>query len=287
MRYAAPTSISEATRLLAAEPGQSQILAGGSDILVQLKAGLAEPDLLVDIKRIDGIYDITSEDGGYRIGAAVSGAVLGEHAGVKALWPGVVEALELIGSTQVQGRATMAGNLCNASPAADSVPAMIAAQAIARINGPDGERDCPVQDIPVAPGRNSLAKGEFVTSILLPARPANASDAYLRFIPRTEMDIAVVSAGVSLALDDNGICNEAHVAIGAVAATVLVVEEAAKCLIGTKLDDAAIDAMGAACSAAATPISDKRGTVEFRKDVVAVLAKRAAKIAHTRAGAPS
>lgn len=287
MRYAAPTSISEATRLLAAEPGQSQILAGGSDILVQLKAGLAEPDLLVDIKRIDGIYDITSEDGGYRIGAAVSGAALGEHAGVKALWPGVVEALELIGSTQVQGRATMAGNLCNASPAADSVPAMIAAQAIARINGPDGERDCPVQDIPVAPGRNSLAKGEFVTSILLPARPANASDAYLRFIPRTEMDIAVVSAGVSLALDDNGICNEAHVAIGAVAATVLVVKEAAKCLIGTKLDDAAIDAMGAACSAAATPISDKRGTVEFRKDVVAVLAKRAAKIAHTRAGAPS
>ncbi len=287
MRYAAPTSISEATRLLAAEPGQSQILAGGSDILVQLKAGLAEPDLLVDIKRIDGIYDITSEDGGYRIGAAVSGAALGEHAGVKALWPGVVEALELIGSTQVQGRATMAGNLCNASPAADSVPAMIAAQAIARINGPDGERDCPVQDIPVAPGRNSLAKGEFVTSILLPARPANASDAYLRFIPRTEMDIAVVSAGVSLALDDNGICNEAHVAIGAVAATVLVVEEAAKCLIGTKLDDAAIDAMGAACSAAATPISDKRGTVEFRKDVVAVLAKRVAKIAHTRAGAPS
>lgn len=284
MRYAAPTSVSEATRLLIDEPGLSKILAGGSDILVQLKAGLAEPDLLVDIKRIDGIYDITPENGGYRIGAAVSGAALGEHAGVKALWPGVVEALELIGSTQVQGRATMAGNLCNASPAGDSIPAMIAAQAVARINGPDGMRDCPVPDIPLSPGRNSLAKGEFVTSIFLPARPANASDAYLRFIPRTEMDIAVASAGVSLALDTSGICTEAHVAIGAVAATVLVVDAAADCLIGTKLEDDALDAMGKACSAAATPISDKRGTVEFRKDVVAVLAKRAAKIAHTRAG---
>lgn len=287
MRYAAPDTASQASRLLADEPGVAKVLAGGTDILVQLKAGLAEPDLLVDIKHINGIYDITPEDGGFRIGAAVSGAALGEHEGVKAMWPGVVEALELIGSTQVQGRATMAGNLCNASPAADSVPAMIVAQAVARINGPDGERDCPVQDIPVAPGRNALSKGEFITSILLPARPANASDAYLRFIPRTEMDIAVVSAGVSLVLDKDGVCTDAHVAIGAVAATVLVVDDAAACLIGTKLEDVALDAMGAACSAAATPISDKRGTVEFRKDVVAVLAKRAAKIAHTRAGEPS
>lgn len=284
MRYAAPNSVSEAIRLLTNEPGLSQILAGGTDILVQLKAGSAAPDLLVDIKHIDGIYDITPENGGYRIGAAVSGAALGEHAGVKAMWPGVVEAFELIGSTQVQGRATMAGNLCNASPAADSVPAMIAASAVARIHGPNGERDCPVQKIPLSPGRNSLAKGEFVTSILLPARPKNAADAYLRFIPRTEMDIAVVSAGVSLVLDGDGVCTDARVAIGAVAATVLQVEAAADCLIGTQLDDAALEAMGKACSAAATPISDKRGTVEFRKDVVAVLAKRTAKIAHTRAG---
>lgn len=284
MRYPAPNSVSEAIRLLTNEPGLSQILAGGTDILVQLKAGSAAPDLLVDIKHIDGIYDITPENGGYRIGAAVSGAALGEHAGVKAMWPGVVEAFELIGSTQVQGRATMAGNLCNASPAADSVPAMIAASAVARIHGPNGERDCPVQKIPLSPGRNSLAKGEFVTSILLPARPKNAADAYLRFIPRTEMDIAVVSAGVSLVLDGDGVCTDARVAIGAVAATVLQVEAAADCLIGTQLDDAALEAMGKACSAAATPISDKRGTVEFRKDVVAVLAKRAAKIAHTRAG---
>ena len=200
MRYAAPEIASEAVGLLQGEPGFSRVLAGGSDILVQLKAGILEPDLLVDIKRIAGINDITAEDGGYRIGAAVSGAKLGEHAGVRALWPGVVEATELIGSAQIQGRATMAGNLCNASPAADSVPAMIAARAIARVAGPDGERDCPVEDIPLSPGRTSLAKGEFITSIFLPARPAHASDAYLRFIPRTEMDIADVVARTQVVL---------------------------------------------------------------------------------------
>jgi len=287
MRYASPTKAAQAIDLLLNETGTAKILAGGSDILVQLKAGMSAPDLLLDIKRIAGMNDITEENGGYRIGAAVPGAVLGEHAGLTAMWPGVVEAVELIGSTQIQGRATMAGNLCNASPAADSVPALIAAEAVARIIGPDGQRDCPVQDIPVSPGRNSLATGEFVTSIFLPARPERASDAFLRFIPRTEMDIAVASAGVSLVLDDAGNCTQARVALGAVAPTVVLVDEAAKCLVGSNLDTAALDAMAAVCTAAATPIDDKRGTIEFRKDVVAVLAKRAAKIAQSRAGGSS
>ncbi len=282
MRYAAPEIAAEAVSLLHGEPGVARVLAGGSDILVQLRTSMVEPDLLVDIKRISGINDITAEDGGYRIGAAVCGARLGERAGVRALWPGVVEAVELIGSVQIQGRATMAGNLCNASPAADSVPAMIAARAIVCIVGPKGERDCPVEEIALSPGRTSLAKGEFVTSIFLPGRPANASDAYLRFIPRTEMDIAVVSAGVSLVFDASGVCTEAHVALGAVAPTILLAKDAAACLVGTGLDDAALAAMGAACSAVASPIGDKRGTVEFRKDVVAVLAKRAARIAQDR-----
>lgn len=285
MRYAAPDTAVKAVELLAGEHGISRVLAGGSDILVQLKASLLEPDLLVDIKRIAGMNDIVPENGGYRIGAAVSGAMLGEHRDVKAMWPGIVEAFELIGSTQVQGRATLAGNLCNASPAADSVPAMIAGRAIARIIGPDGERDCPVQDIPLAPGRTSLVKGEFVTSIFLPARPKYASDAYLRFIPRTEMDIAVVSAGVALEFDATGVCSAACVALGAVAPTVLLVKAAGVCLVGTRLDDAAISAMEKVCRDAASPISDKRGTVDFRTDVVAVLAQRAAKIAQIRAGA--
>ena len=287
MQYAAPETAKEASRLLAESAGLARVLAGGTDLLVQMKAGMVEPALVVDIKKIAGMRDITAEDGGWRIGAAVSGAELGEHAGVTADWPGVVEAFELIGSTQVQGRCTMAGNLCNASPAGDSVPAMVAANAVARIHGPEGVRDCPVGDVPISPGKTSLGKGEFVTSIFLPARPGRCGDAYLRFIPRTEMDIAVCSAGVSLVLDDNGVCTAARVSLGAVAPTVLLVDAAAKALVGSNLDDAALAACGAACAAAATPISDKRGTVEFRKDVSAVLAKRAAKIAQQRAGGRS
>lgn len=285
MRYAAPKTVQEAVTLLTDEAGDARILAGGTDILVQMKIGMIEPDLLVDIKGISSLKDITAEDGGFRIGAAVSGAELGEHTDVCALWPGVVEAFELIGSTQVQGRATMAGNLCNASPAGDSVPALAAASAVARIAGPDGTRDCSVADIPVAPGKTSLKAGEFITSIFLPARPDNASDAYLRFIPRTEMDIAVASAGVSLEFDADGKCSAASVVLGAVGPTILTVD--ANCLIGTTLDDATLETLASACSAAANPIDDKRGTIEFRKDVVGVMAKRAAKIAQTRAGVES
>ena len=284
MRYAKPETAAEAARLLSAETGITRILAGGTDVMVQLKAGLVEPDLIVDIKHISGLREITPEAGGFRIGAAVSGAELGEHAGVVAMWPGVVEGFELIGSTQVQGRATMAGNLCNGSPAADSVPGLVTAGAVAHIVGPDGERDCPVEDIPVGPGRISLAKGEFITSILLPARQARSGDAYLRFIPRTEMDIAVASAAVSLTLDATGTVTSARVALGAVAPTVRLVSAAAECIVGTKLDDAALAALSAACSAACSPINDKRGTIEFRTQVAGVLAKRAALIAYKRAG---
>ncbi|MCA8869907.1 MAG: xanthine dehydrogenase family protein subunit M [Rhodobacteraceae bacterium] len=284
MQYAAPTTTEEAARLLASNPKAARVLAGGTDLLVQIRAGMIAPDLLVDIKKINGIRDITAEGGGYRIGAAVSGAELGEHAGVVAMWPGVVEAVELIGSTQVQGRCTMAGNLCNASPAADSVPALVAADAVARIVGPRGERNVAVLDIPRGVGKTSLEAGEFITSIYLPKRPDRASDAYLRFIPRTEMDIAVCSAGVSLTLDSKGIITEARVALGAVAPTVLLVSEAAKALIGHKPDDATLAALGKACSDACKPIDDKRGTIEFRRDVVAVLAGRAARIACQRAG---
>ncbi len=284
MRYAKPTTTAQAVSLLKEEQGISRILSGGTDVLVQIKAGMLEPDLIVDIKHLEGIKDITPEDGGYRIGAAVSGAQLGEHEGVLALWPGVVEGFELIGSTQVQGRATMAGNLCNGSPAADSVPALITANAIARIAGPQGIRDCAIIDIPVSPGKISLAKGEFITSIYLPKRPERASDAYLRFIPRTEMDIAVVAAAVSLELDVDGVCINARVSLGAVAPTVLLVETASDCIVGTKLEDAALEALSAACSAVCNPIDDKRGTIEFRTHTAGVLAKRAALIAYGRAG---
>ena len=283
MRYEAPDTIDQAVQMLAEADGLTRVLAGGTDVIVQMKAGMVEPDLMVDIKRIEAMHAITAEDGGFRVGAAVSGARLGEHEGVKALWPGVVEAVELIGSTQVQGRATMAGNLCNASPAADSVPALVVAEAVASIVGPEGRRDVPCDEITTGPGKTTLAKGEIVESILLPARPANSGDAYLRFIPRTEMDIAVVGAGISLTMNDDGTCAAARVALGAVAEVVLLVEPATDALIGSTLDEAALDALAAAASAACRPIDDKRGTIEFRTKVAGVLAKRAAVIAQTRA----
>ncbi|QGY00240.1 xanthine dehydrogenase family protein subunit M [Roseovarius faecimaris] len=284
MKYVKPESLEAAATLLAAEAGTSRILAGGTDVLVQLRSELVEPDLIVDIKHLDGLRDIVEENGGFRIGAGVSGAQMGEHAALCAAWPGVVEGAELIGSTQIQGRCTMVGNLCNGSPAADSVPGMVAAGAVARVHGPDGERDVPVKEIPAGPGKTNLGKGEFITSIFLPARPANASDAYLRFIPRTEMDIAVASAGVNLELAEDGTVSAARVAVGAVAPTVRLVPDAGAALVGSKLDDAAIAAMVSAVEAACSPIDDKRGTVEYRTTTAGVLAKRAAHIAYDRAG---
>lgn len=284
MKYVKPESLEAAAKLLAEEAGISRILAGGTDVLVQLRSELVEPDLIVDIKHLDGLRDIVEEAGGFRIGAAVSGSEMGEHAALCAAWPGVVEGAELIGSTQVQGRCTMVGNLCNGSPAADSVPGMVAAGAVARVHGPDGQREVPVEEIPTGPGKTSLGKGEFITSIFLPARPAHASDAYLRFIPRTEMDIAVASAGVNLELAEDGTVAAARVAVGAVAPTVRLVPDAGAALVGSKLDDEAIAKMVSAVEAACSPIDDKRGTVEYRTKTAGVLAKRAAHIAYDRAG---
>jgi carbon-monoxide dehydrogenase medium subunit len=283
MRYEAPGSLDQAVALLAAEPGEARVLAGGTDLLVQLRTDLIEPALLVDIKRIPEMRRIAEEGGGFRVGAAVTGAELKEHPRLKAVWPGLVEAANLIGSTQVQGRATMGGNLCNGSPAADSVPALIAAGAIASIAGPNGRREVPVEDIMQGPRRLALAKGEIVASFLLPPRPARTADAYLRFIPRTEMDIAVVGCGICLTLDASGTCTAARVALGAVAPRPLPVPEAARALVGTKLDAGALDRLDAAARGACQPIDDKRGTREYRTKVAGVLARRTAQIALERA----
>jgi carbon-monoxide dehydrogenase medium subunit len=184
----------------------------------------------------------------------------------------------------VQSRCTVAGNLCNASPAADSVPALVAAGAKAVIVGPKGRRTLPVEDVLAGPGRTTLRKGEIVEAITLPKPAPKSGDAYLRFIPRTEMDIAVVSAGVCLSLGPKGVVKKARVALGAVGPTVLLVQEAADAIVGTTLDDAALANLAAACEAACKPIDDKRGTIEFRTDVAGVLARRAARIAYQRAG---
>ena len=284
--YEAPTSVQDAVSILAAHASsgdRAQVLAGGTDLLVQMRGLDTAPRTIVDVKQI---ADTTRVDIGSQetfIGAAVASAVLNENADLKALFPGLIESADLIGSTQIQGRASIGGNLCNASPAGDTIPALIANSAVCVIAGPDGTRETPVEDFVVGVGQNALNDNEFLVGLKLPNPAGRSGDAYLRFIPRTEMDIAVAGAGVRVTLDDAGTCTAARVAIGAVAPTALLVPAAADALIGTKLDDAALAAAGAACTEASSPISDKRGTVEYRRKVVAVLCRRAAAIARDRA----
>ena len=260
LAYHAPASLREAVKLLEADP-TARVLAGGTDLIVQMRSGRVQPGAVIDLKRIAGIAGVLELTvGGIAIPAATPCASLLHHSGLHASWPGLVEAANLIGSVQVRNRATIAGNLCNASPAADSVPALIAAGATVLVIGPAGEREVAAEAIAAGPGRTTLALGEVVAEIRLPARPVGGGDAYLRLIPRTEMDIAVVGAGVALVLAADGTCTSARVALGAVAATALLVPEAGAALGGTKLDDAALAAMAAAASAAARPIDDKRGS---------------------------
>src|SRR6201996_8569814 len=279
IRYVAPRTLDEAIGAFAAAGSAARIMAGGTDLLVQMRSGLVRPGLIVDIKKIDEMMRIEeTPEGGFRFGAAVSGAELAEHPKFARAWPGVLEAVNLIGSKQVQGRASPGGNLCNGSPAGDSVPAMVAAGAVVTVQGPNGRREMPVEQVPAGPGKTNLKPGEILVSFTLPARPKGSSDAYLRMIPRTEMDIAVVGCGVSLTLKD-GVCTAARVGLGAVAPTVLLVDAAAKALIGSKLDDAAVNAAASACSAACRPIDDKRGTIVYRTKVAGVLLKSTTAIA--------
>ena len=283
LRYLAPATLDEAIRAFAAGGSTARILAGGTDLLVQMRSGAVKPDLIVDIKKVTEMTTIEeTPDGGFRVGAAVPGAVLAEHARFGKVWPGVLEAVNLIGSTQVQGRASAGGNLCNASPAGDSVPAMVAAGVRVMLQGPKGQRELPVEKVPAGPGRTCLLPGEIMVSFTLPPRLPGSGDAYLRMIPRTEMDIAVVGCGVNLTLKD-GICTAARIALGAVAPTVLLVEAAAKALIGSRLEAEALEAAADACRDVCRPIDDKRGTITYRTKVAGVLLKRTALIAAQRA----
>jgi len=281
LEYTAPASLEQATQALAGATG-AKILAGGTDLLVQMKLGLREPEAVVDIKNVPELMAISVDDQGLHLGAAVPGAVVTENPEIRRLYPGFAEALGLIGSSQVQGRCSAGGNLCNASPAADSVPALMVNRATCNIAGPRGVRTVAVEDFATGPGSNCLEPAELLVSFDLPLPPPRSSDAYLRFIPRTEMDIAVAGAAVALTLDERGVCSAARVAIGAVAPTALLVPAAADALIGSSLNDASLDRAAAAASAAAKPITDKRGTVEYRKKVVGVLVRRAALIAKSR-----
>ena len=283
--YVAPSSIAEVLAALSKSniAGQmTQLLAGGSDVLVQMRMPNHQPRTIIDIKKLAETNRLEVSAQGIYIGAAVSSAVMNEHQGLQKAMPGLLEAADLIGSTQVQGRATICGNLCNASPAGDSIPALIAAGGICDIATASGARAMPVEDFVIGVGKNALLEGEFLLGVKFAMPKTSTKDAYLRFTPRTEMDIAVAGVGVRVSVE-NGICTDARVSIGAVAPTALLVTSAANILIGSCLDEAALAAAGQACKDSASPISDKRGTAEYRQKIVAVLCKRAIAIAHKRA----
>ena len=287
MRYLAPSTIQEVANLLAIAE-DTRVFAGATDLIPQMRVGRTEPGHVLDLKRIPRLCDLRQEDGVWVIGAATPAVRLTEEAALVSDLPGLVEAAALIGSDQIQSRASLGGNLCNASPAADSVPAMVVNEGRALIAGPGGRRTVPVASVVTGPGRTSLGRGEFVVEFEFDRPPARTSDAYLRFIPRTEMDIAVVGAGVRLTMDGDGRCVSAAIALGAVAPTVVRVPAAEAALAGRRLSDAVLREVAGESAAACNPIDDKRGTKEYRRRVAGVLTVRALKIAADRAmGSPS
>tara|TARA_B100001250_G_scaffold285204_1_gene247262 strand:+ start:8097 stop:8966 length:870 start_codon:yes stop_codon:yes gene_type:complete len=282
VKYIAPSSVEEATSLLSTSPS-AQVFAGATDVVPQLRAGRAAPEVLVDLKKIEELVAIAKDDDKWTVGAATPTANLTEDEAFSGEFPGLSEAAGLIGSDQIQNRSSLGGNLCNGSPAADSVPAMVVNGARAVIAGPNGTRVVDVAEVVTGPGQTSLEADEFIVEFELDRMPARSGDAYLRMIPRTEMDIAVVGAGARVTLAEDGSIEEAVVALGAVAPTVVRVPDAEAALVGGTADDQTLSAVAEAASGVCNPIDDKRGTVAYRKQVAGVLAKRAVLIAIERA----
>ena len=281
-QYLAAKTIDEAVQAHNQANGSARFLAGGTDLLVQIKSGIKKPNLVIDVKKIvelNNIEEISENE--FVVGASVSGANLNRNKKFSSLWPGVIEAFRLIGSEQIQGRASLGGNLCNGSPAGDSVPALIAAGCTAVIAGPDGKKELPIEEFHTGPGKTILKNGEMLVSLKFPKRESNSSDSYLRMTPRTEMDIAVVGCGVNLTLD-NDICTSVRVSLGAVAPTPLLIKEASDIMVGTNLNSEVLEKVAKICMESCNPINDKRGTIEYRTKVAGVLFKRAILIAIDR-----
>jgi len=288
-RYEAPATLDGALALLASASAagleqRPALLAGGTDLIVQMRGAARRPGAVIDVKRVPELRRLEVGADGLHLGAAVTCRELGAHAEARGLWPGLVEAAALIGSMQIQGRATIAGNLCNASPAADTVPALLVLGARCRIAGARGERELAVADLCLGPGRTALGADELLVELVVPHPAPRSADAYLRFTPRAEMDIAVVGAAASLRLAADGTCAGARLALGAVAERALLVTDALEALRGARPDDPeALERAAEAARRAARPLSDKRGTAAFRRHVTGVLARRALQLAAERA----
>ena len=283
-QYLAPRGIEEAAVLMAEHAGSAQLLAGGTDLLIFMRNGRKSPDFIIDAKKIPELTRVQLDADRLTIGAAVSCRTIWEHPEIAERFPALTDAATLIGGIQIQGRATFGGNLCNAAPSADTVPPLIVYGAIAHIISARGERDVPVEEICTGPGRTSLAPDEILVSLSIPAPPANSGAAFLRFIPRNEMDIAVANAAARVDLDESGATfKTARIAIGAVAPTPLFVEAAGAALSGKPVNDASISDAARIARDASTPINDMRGTIEHRKQLVEVLTTRALRAAIARA----
>ena len=284
LQYSSPSSVDEAVEILAESSQDPRVLAGGTDLLIQLRAGVRQARHLVDVKRVPEMNVLHADArAGLRMGAAVPAALLVEHPAAGELYPGLVEAAALIGSDQIQNRATLAGNLCNASPAADTTPALLALGAACTIAGPNGRRELPAAEVVTAPGRTALAPGELVVEIRIPPPTRGSADAYQRLTPRREMDIAVVGVGARVTVDESGSCTDAQVALGAVGPRAFVADAVGQSLVGTNLEEDALQRAGALASQAAEPISDKRGTAAYRRHVAGVLTRRVVAEAARRA----
>jgi carbon-monoxide dehydrogenase medium subunit len=283
--YAAPKTVADACALLSDRGDKARCLAGGTDIIVQVREHRRDVDVLVDIKQIAEVNELAYDaKQGLRIGAAVPCYRIYENEQIARAYPGLIDAAALIGGIQIQSRASLGGNLCNSSPAADTIPALIALEATCTIAGPKGNREVPVEKFCTGPGRNVLGRGEFLVAFRMPPPQPRSGAAYQRFIPRNEMDIAVVGAGVAVTLDEKkSKCTAARVALGAVAPTPLLVAEAGAALAGSDLGEAALAKAAALAQAAARPISDMRGDSDYRRHLVGVLVKRTARQAIERA----
>jgi len=288
--YAAPTDLDEAVGLLAKAGDRAKLLAGGTDIIVQLREGLRSADIVIDVKKIPELGRLEySPQAGLQLGASVPCWQIYEDATIAAAYPALAQAVRIIGGWQIQSRASVGGNLCNSSPAADSIPALIAHGAVAHLAGPDGRRTVPVAEFCTGPGRNVMQKGELLVAITLPPSHVGSGSAYQRFIPRNEMDIAVVGAGSWIQLDESHErIAAARIALAAVGPTPVFAQQASEFLAGKAPTDETFAEAGELAKQVATPISDMRGPAEYRMQLVGVLTRRtlAAASEHARTFKP-
>ena len=283
--YVSPKSIDEAVQAMASRGEQARALAGGTDLLVQLRGGRRTADLVVDVKEIPELNQISYDaQNGLTIGAAAPCYQIYQNSDVASVYPGVVDTASLIGSIQIQGRASIGGNLCNSAPSADAIPLVIALGGVAIIAGPNGTREVAVEDFCTGPGRNVLEPGEILVSIHIPAPEAHSGSNYLRFIPRNEMDIAVAGVGSSVVLDESGQnFVSARISLASVAPTPVFCQEAGASLAGKPVNDESIEEAAQKAMADAKPITDMRGTIRQRVHLVGVLTRRTLNNAINRA----